>query len=108
MIFRCVDGNPVQPSVEGTVASEKIQRAISLDEGFLCDIFHFVRVFDETGDQCSYFVLIAQDQQIERCLIAIEYSLNQLLICVFVHKLRPLAEELLREVSGSSNDLSAN
>jgi hypothetical protein len=53
-------------------------------------------------------VLIAQNQQIEGCLIAIEYSLNQLLISVFVHKLRPLAEELLREVSGSSNDLSAN
>ncbi len=77
-----VDRDPIQPRVKRTIAAERGQRPVGLEEGFLRDILRLGGVVDETSDQLQHPMLILQHQQVERRLVARLHALHQFLVVV--------------------------
>ncbi|MCY1184480.1 hypothetical protein D9M73_251770 [compost metagenome] len=80
VVLRRIDGDTVQPRIKRTVAAKISERAVSLDEGFLCYVLGFLGVVHESHDQPEDLVLVLQHQQIESPLVAPLHPFDQLLI----------------------------
>ena len=75
-----IDRNPVDPRIEGTVATESANGAIGLDEGLLCHIHGLVRIVHIAIDQLDNLALVFQHQDVKRLLLALLYPFYQRLI----------------------------
>src|SRR5690625_6010318 len=82
MVFRGIDGNPVQPGIEGAIATEIAQGAISLDKSLLRDVLNLGMVAHIAAYDGKDLVLILKHEQIERAFVTFLYARYQLLVCV--------------------------
>src|SRR5450759_527172 len=75
-----IDADPVQPGIEGAVATERRQCPVGFDECLLGHILDFAGIADEARQQTPEFALIFADQQFECMLVALLRTLDQLLV----------------------------
>ncbi len=66
-----IESDSVNPSKESTVLLESVQFEISLNEGFLDDIFRFVRVANDADHGGIQAVLVPSHQRLKGCTLAI-------------------------------------
>ena len=85
---RRVDGDAEQPGVELRVASEGIQLAERVDEGFLGEITGVFRRLDHQHQRVVQPVLVAHDEPTERVRIARERLLDQFLVVFGSQRMR--------------------
>ena len=69
-IARGVDGDAVHPRIKRAVPTEGRQSTVSLDERFLCNVFGFRRITQQSSHQFYDLVLISKHQQVERTSLA--------------------------------------
>src|SRR5690625_6900479 len=102
MVFRGIDGNPVQPGIEGAIATEIAQGAISLDKSLLRDVLNLGMVAHIAAYDGKDLVLILKHEQIERAFVTFLYARYQLLVCVLrrlrCHSKTPRSEEHTSEL----------
>ena len=85
MVLGCVDRDPVQPGIEGTLAAEALERAKGLDEGFLRDVGG-IAVTDQSRAQLDDLVLVLAHQQIKGARIPLLGTQHQLFVeFLFAH-----------------------
>src|SRR2546426_3818489 len=79
-----INSNPVQPRIEGAVATECGECAVGLDERFLRHIFDLGRVADEPRQQATKLALVLLYKQLESSLVATLSPLDQLAVDIAV------------------------
>src|SRR5690625_7072459 len=82
MVFRGIDGNPVQPGIEGAIATEIAQGAISLDKSLLRDVLSLGMVAHIAAYDGKDLVLVLKYEQIARALVTFLHARYRLLVCV--------------------------
>src|SRR5690606_4432618 len=97
MILGGVHRNPVQPGIEGAVATKPGQRTPGLDKGLLGNIHHLVLITHIAADQGKNAVLIFAHEQIESSLC----TLAGILYEFFVRHLSPSTSTHLPETHRS-------
>jgi hypothetical protein len=80
MILRRVYGDPVQPGIEGAIATETRQCPVGLDEGLLSDIKGFMLILDVPVDELSNLVLVFTDETVESFLVTLLYAPDQFFV----------------------------
>ena len=80
MVLGGVHGDPIEPGVKGTVATETGQRAPGFDKGFLGDVLDLVVVTHIAADQREDTLLVLEHQHLEGALIAALGFLDQLFV----------------------------
>ena len=71
MILGGVDGDPIQPGIEGAVATKPRQGAKRLDERLLGDVRHILRITQVAAHQVEDLELISTEQKIKCSTIAL-------------------------------------
>ena len=77
MVLRGVDRDPIHPRIERAFAAKPRERAVCLQKCLLCDIEHFGRILDVTGDELGDPMLILEHQQIEGLALSPLYPLHE-------------------------------
>jgi hypothetical protein len=86
VILRRIDCDPVDPGKEGTLAPKAAQRAVGLDEGLLRHIHRLFAIMHVAISQLYDPVLVFQNENIKRRLVALLDPFNQCLIyAAFAH-----------------------
>src|SRR5690606_3475807 len=75
-----IDGDAVEPGIEGTVATEVLHGAVGLDESFLGYVLGLVGIAHEAAHQAQEAVLVTQHEQVEGAVVALQYPFHQLFV----------------------------
>ena len=89
MVLGRVHRNAVKPRIERALPAEARQCPVSLDKGFLDNVFHFFLGMDVTGHETLDLVLVTEKEQVERATVAPLHSPDQFSVGVRAHPVVP-------------------